>query len=191
MPFEETHVVDERRRFVIEAQRSLKSFSEICRRYGTSRPTGYKWPERWEGEGRIWPETIEPASPHQNGKHERMHRTLKREATRPAQGNLSAQQRHFNRFQEVFNTVRPHEALDDETPASVFESSARTYPERLPPSEYPGHFEVRRVSTNGGIRWNNRWINIGTAFGTEYIGLEEDLFAIIDINGTAGRNPIC
>jgi transposase InsO family protein len=159
----------------------------------------------------IWPETIEPVSPHQNGKHERMHRTLKREATRPPQGNLSAQQRHFNRFRETFNTVRPHEALDDETPGSLFEASTRPYPETLPPSEYPGHFEVRRVSTNGGIRWSNRWINIGTAFGAEYIGLEpigpslweiyldtftigwldDDLHAIIDINATTGRNPIC
>ena len=51
MPFGETHVVDERRRFVIEAHRSGKSFSEICRRYGISRPTGYKWMQRWEDEG--------------------------------------------------------------------------------------------------------------------------------------------
>ena len=51
MPFGETHVVDERRCFVAEAQRSLKSFSAICQRYGISRPTGYKWMERWECEG--------------------------------------------------------------------------------------------------------------------------------------------
>lgn len=159
----------------------------------------------------IWPETIEPASPHQNGKHERMHRTLKREATRPAKGNLSAQQRRFNQFQATFNTIRPHEALDDETPDSVFERSPRPYPETPSPSEYPGHFEVRKVSTNGGIRWDSKWINIGTAFSNELIGLEpigpslweiyldhftigwldEDLFAIIDVNGTTGRNPIC
>ena len=159
----------------------------------------------------IWPETIEPASPHQNGKHERMHRTLKREATRPAKGDLSAQQRHFNQFRTTFNTIRPHEALDDETPASVFECSPRPYPETLQASEYPGHFEVRKVSTNGGIRWDSNWINIGTAFSNEFIGLEpigpslweiyldhftigwldEDLFVIIDVNGTTGRNPIC
>jgi putative transposase len=101
--------------------------------------------------------------------------------------------------------------LDDETPASIFERSPRPYPETLPASEYPGHFEVRKVSTNGGIRWESKWINIGTAFSNELIGLEpigpslweiyldhftigwldEDLFAIIDVNGTTGRNPIC
>ena len=101
----------------------------------------------------IRPETIEPGKPQQNGRHERMHRTLKREATRPPKANLRAQQRHFNHFRRTFNSIRPHEALDDATPDSVYRSALRAYSDVLPPIEYPEHFEVRKVSTNGGIRW--------------------------------------
>ena len=122
----------------------------------------------------IRPETIEPGKPQQNGRHERMHRTLKREATRPPKANLRAQQRHFNHFRRTFNSIRPHEALDDATPDSVYRSALRAYPDVLPPIEYPEHFEVRKVSTNGGIRWHSRWINISSALGNEFIGLEPD-----------------
>ena len=66
----------------------------------------------------ILPELIEPGRPDQNGRHERMHRTLKAETTRPAAGSLAAQQRRFNVFREEFNHERPHEALDQETPAT-------------------------------------------------------------------------
>ena len=159
----------------------------------------------------IRPETIEPGKPQQNGRHERMHRTLKREATRPPKANLRAQQRHFNHFRRTFNSIRPHEALDDATPDSVYRSALRAYPDVLPPIEYPEHFEVRKVSTNGGIRWHSRWINISSALGNEFIGLEpigpvlwqiyfgpttlgwfdEELFVIFDTHGNTGRNPIC
>ncbi len=67
----------------------------------------------------ILPELIEPGKPQQNGRHKRMHRTLKAETTRPAAANLNAQQRKFNRFREEFNQERPHEALDQETPARI------------------------------------------------------------------------
>ena len=159
----------------------------------------------------IRPETIEPGKPQQNGRHERIHRTLKREATRPPKANLRAQQRHFNDFRRTFNHIRPHEALDDATPNSVYRSAPRAYPDVLPPLEYPEHFEVRKVSTNGGIRWHSRWINISSALGNEFIGLEpigpalwqvyfgpttlgwfdEELFVIFDTHGNTGRNPIC
>ena len=159
----------------------------------------------------IRPETIEPGKPQQNGKHERMHRTLKREATRPAKANFRAQQRHFNDFRKTFNYVRPHESLNDEKPASWYRPSPRPYPEVLPALEYPAHYEVRKVSTNGGIRWQSRWINIGTALASEFIAfepigptlwqlyfgpltlgwLDEDSFSIIDINGNKSRSPIC
>ena len=101
-----------------------------------------------------------------------MHRTLKREATRPPKANLSAQQRHFDEFRHTFNHIRPHEALDDATPDSVYQSAPRAYPDVLPPLAYPEHFEVRKVSTNGGIRWHSRWINISSALGNEFIALE-------------------
>jgi putative transposase len=121
----------------------------------------------------IVPELIEPGKPQQNGRHERMHRTLKAETTRPPAANRRAQQRQFNRFQEEYNQLRPHEALALETPASVYQSSPRPYPEKLPALEYPAHFETRYVSYNGGIRWNSDWVNVSICCAGEYVGLEE------------------
>ena len=121
----------------------------------------------------VLPELIEPGKPQQNGRHERMHKTLKAEATQPPAGNLPAQQRKFNCFREEFNRERPHEALDQETPGSVYTPSTRTMPDKLPPLEYPDRFEVRYVSTNGGIRWNSSWVNVSIVCAGEYVGLEE------------------
>lgn len=121
----------------------------------------------------ILPELIEPGKPQQNGRHERMHRTLKAETTRPAAGNLRAQQRKFNAFREEYNQLRPHEAINLETPASVYRSSPRPYPKKLPPLQYPAHFETRYVSHNGGIRWNSDWVNVSITCAGEYVGLEE------------------
>ena len=121
----------------------------------------------------ILPEFIEPGRPDQNGRHERMHRTLKAATTRPAAGSLGAQQRRFNGFREEFNHERPHEALDHQTPATCYHPSPRPMPDRLPPLEYPDRFEVRYVSANGGIRWNRRWVNVSTVCVGEYVGLEE------------------
>ena len=121
----------------------------------------------------ILPELIEPGRPAQNGRHERMHRTLKAETTRPAARSLAAQQRRFNVFREDFNHERPHEALDQQLPAACYAPSPRSMPDRLPPLEYPDRFEVRYVSANGGIRWNRRWVNVSTVCVGEYVGLEE------------------
>ena len=121
----------------------------------------------------VLPELIEPGKPQQNGRHERMHRTLKAEATRPAAGSLAAQQRKFNRFRAEFNHERPHEALDQQTPGSVYRPSPREMPRKLPPLEYPDRFEVRYVSANGGIRWRSDWVNVSIVCAGEYVGLEE------------------
>ena len=121
----------------------------------------------------VLPELIEPGKPQQNGRHERMHKTLKAEATKPAAGNLQAQQRKFNRFREEFNNERPHEALDQQTPGSIYQPSPREMPNKLPPLEYPDRFEVRYVSANGGIRWHKGWINVSITCVGEYVGLEE------------------
>ena len=121
----------------------------------------------------IVPELIEPAHPEQNGRHERMHRTLKAEATRPPAANLQAQQTRFNRFRAEYNDERPHEALDQETPASISRPSPRSLPRTLPPLEYPAHFEVRRVSENSGIRWKRDWVCVTHTLAAEYVGLEE------------------
>jgi len=121
----------------------------------------------------VLPELIEPGKPQQNGRHERMHRTLKAETTRPAAGSLAAQQRKFNAFREEFNNERPHEALDMQTPACLYQPSTREMPNKIPPLEYPDRFEVRYVSANGGIRWNRGWINVSIVCVGEYVGLEE------------------
>jgi transposase InsO family protein len=121
----------------------------------------------------ILPELIEPGKPQQNGRHERMHRTLKAETTRPAAGSLPAQQRKFNVFIDEFNNERPHEALDQQTPAACYRPSPRQMPEKIPPFVYPDRFEVRYVSGNGGIRWNRDWVNVSTVCIGEHVGLEE------------------
>ena len=120
----------------------------------------------------VRPELIQPASPHQNGRHERMHRDLKAETTQPAAPSLSAQQRRFDAFRRTFNEVRPHEALDQRRPAALYSPSDRLYLPRLQPITYPEHFELRRVSTNGGIRWNRRWVNVSHILATLSVGLE-------------------
>jgi putative transposase len=121
----------------------------------------------------VMPQFIEPGKPQQNGRHERMHLTLKNETTRPPAGSLAAQQRKFNVFVDEFNNERPHEALDQQTPASCYEPSTREMPNKLPPLVYPDRFEVRYVSANGGMRWNKDWVNVSSVCIGEYVGLEE------------------
>ena len=121
----------------------------------------------------ILPDLIEPASPQQNGRHERMHRTLKADCARPPRATRRAQQRRFDGWRREYNELRPHEALGDATPATHYQPSPRPYPRRLPALEYPSHFERRRVSRNGGIRWHTRWVNVSQTLGGEWIGLTE------------------
>jgi transposase InsO family protein len=116
---------------------------------------------------------ITPGSPQENGAHERLHKTLKAQATRPPAANLNLQQRVFNRFRETYNQLRPHEALDDETPASRWTPSPRPYPERIAPPEYPGHFEVRKVSGAGTFRLHAGQYFLSQALNHEYVGFEE------------------
>ena len=121
----------------------------------------------------VFPELIQPGRPSQNGRHERMHKTLKQETTRPPAATMRGQQLRFNRFIEEFNTVRPHEALGQETPASLYTSSPRPCPSRLPSPEYPDHFEKRLVSRNGGFRWASKRVPISHTLQEQYVGLEE------------------
>jgi putative transposase len=116
---------------------------------------------------------ITPASPQENGAHERMHRVLKAHATKPAAANANRQQHIFNTFVKTYNDVRPHEALDDDTPTSRWHPSARPFPSRITPPAYPGHFEVRRVSTAGTFRLHNGQQFLSQALNNEMIGLEE------------------
>ena len=127
---------------------------------------------RWIRIG-VMPQLIELGNPQQNGRHERMHRTLKAEATRPPAAAMRSQQIKFDSFRREFNMERPHEALEQLTPSQLYQPSTRAMPAKLPPLEYPDRFEVRYVSANGGIRWNKQWVNVSTTCIGEYVGLEE------------------
>lgn len=116
---------------------------------------------------------ITPGSPQENGAHERLHRTLKARATKPPAANLNQQQRMFNEFQETYNTLRPHEALDDDTPASRWAPSTRSFPERIPRPEYPGHVEVRRISNCGTFRLHSGQYFLSQALNGEDVAFEE------------------
>lgn len=96
-------------------------------------------------------ERIQPGHPEQNGRHERMHRTLKFETARPARANLLQQQERFDDFVEEFNGCRPHEALDMKRPAEVYQPSPRPLPSPIPELEYPAHDDVLRVNKSGQI----------------------------------------
>ncbi len=102
-----------------------------------------------------------------------MHRTLKAETARPPRADRATQQDRFDEFRHRFNTERPHEALGDATPASCYTPSPRPYTTTLAPVVYPGHFERRLVSRNGGVRWNNRWVNASHLLAELEIGFEE------------------
>ena len=116
---------------------------------------------------------IQPGCPQQNGAHERMHRTLKRQAIRPVQRTCARQQRAFDAFRTEFNTVRPHEWLDQDTPASHYAPSPRAYPARIPVPVYPGHFLVKKVTTGGTFRFQHTLLYIANALVDQTIGLEE------------------
>ena len=121
----------------------------------------------------VYPELIEPGKPQQNGIHERMHRTLKQEATIPPASSLSGQQKKFDSFREEFNTERPHEALGMVEPASVYCPSGRTLPEHVGIYDYPHHYLVRRVSRCGTIRVFHNQVFVTQTLNEEYVGLEE------------------
>lgn len=116
---------------------------------------------------------IRPASPQENGAHERMHRTLKAETTRPPARTLSQQQGAFDAFRAAYNTERPHAALSGDTPAQRYVPSPRPYPDRLPALEYPGHFAVKMVTNAGTIRFKHRILFLANALKQHHVGLEE------------------
>jgi transposase InsO family protein len=120
----------------------------------------------------IVPEHITPGKPQENGRHERMHRTLKQETASPSASHRRAQQQRFDQFREEYNHQRPHEALGQQTPATHYHSSPRTYPERLREVEYPADWEVRRVSVGGQMRWRSDNIFVAHALEGERVGLE-------------------
>lgn len=121
----------------------------------------------------ILPERIEPGQPQQNGRHERMHRTLKRAVTHPPASSASAQQLQFDQFRIHYNEHRPHEGLGQRSPLSCYQPSNRPYPEKLPELEYPGYYHCQKVSSNGIACWTGKRIYIGYLLAGEIVGLEE------------------
>ena len=121
----------------------------------------------------IYPELIQPGRPKQNAIHERIHRTLKREATIPPASSLTLQQRKFDAFRQEFNELRPHEALAMHRPAQLYRPSTRAFPSRLEPYDYPSHFLVRRVSRDGTIRVLRNQIFVSNTLHDDFVGLEE------------------
>src|SRR5277367_450517 len=119
----------------------------------------------------IVPERIDAGHPEQNGRHERMHRTLKQEATQPPAANRREQQRVLDRFRKEYNQVRPHEALQMRTPASVYTPSPRAFPERVPEPEYPDSMLVRSVRQHGDIRWKDQPVFLTEVLWGERVGL--------------------
>ncbi len=119
----------------------------------------------------IVPERIRPGHPEENGRHERMHRTLKQATASPPYANPNAQQQAFDRFGAEYNQERPHEALDMQTPAERYHPSPRILPIRLPEVEYPSDYLVRRVRSNGQIRWQGQLIFLSEVLIGQRVGL--------------------
>lgn len=117
-------------------------------------------------------ERIDPGSPQQNGSHERFHRTLL-EAMQPVCADLAAQARRFEAFARDFNEERPHEALGQKTPASVYVGSPRPLPDRLPEPDYPAAATVRQVRSNGEIKWQGGLVHVCSALAGEAVAVEE------------------
>jgi transposase InsO family protein len=120
----------------------------------------------------IRPERIAPGKPQQNGRHERMHRTLKQDTTKPPARTLAAQQLVFDRFRRIYNDERPHEALGQQPPWTAYERSSRHYPVKLREPEYPSAFVVRSVNHKGALKWKGRLLYIAETLAGEHVALE-------------------
>jgi transposase InsO family protein len=120
----------------------------------------------------VYPDFIDAGKPQQNGRHERMHRTLKRATASPPRASIRAQQRSFHEFRRMYNEDRPHEGLDGAVPADIYQPSERTYPNRLPELEYPAGFIVRKVASNGVVKLDGSRHFLGGALHGQYVGLE-------------------
>jgi len=113
-------------------------------------------------------ERIAPGHPEQNGRHERMHQTLKQETAMPPASSLRRQQESFICFEREYNQQRPHEALGNQTPASCWVASTRGYPPRLPEPEFPETCRLRKVGESGLMKWKNRPVFLSKVLSGEH-----------------------
>ncbi len=121
----------------------------------------------------ITPVRIHPGCPWENGIHERMHRTLKAHTTKPPAATMKAQQARFDAFRQEFNCERPHDSLNGTPPANHLKPCRRSYPEKLPPLDYPRHCQVRHVRSTGQIKWKGGMLFVSETLIGENIALEE------------------
>ena len=121
----------------------------------------------------VEPHFIRPASPQENGRHGRMHRTLKQQTTRPPAADATEQQGRFDAFRRHYNEERPHEALGQRPPADLYAPSPRRMPERVEDPWYDADHEVRRVRTRGEIKWRGEFAFVSEALVGELVGLAE------------------
>jgi putative transposase len=117
-------------------------------------------------------ERIQPGHPQQNGRHERMHLTLKKEATKPAAQNFLQQQAKFDDFIDCYNRERPHQALDMKYPAELYLPSPRPY-RGLSELHYPFHDQTITVTQCGRLCFGRRKINLSTVFAGQNVGVKE------------------
>lgn len=121
----------------------------------------------------IIPERIKKGCPQENGRHERMHRTLKSDALDPVAKNLKEQQKQFDIFQHDYNNERPHEALDDQVPSDYYKRSDRPYVEHPHPPEYGYDYKVRHVRQSGDIKFNGQMFFLTESLAGQPVGLKE------------------
>ena len=188
-------IADSRSRFLFTAKghynENLKSvkaeFTKVFRTYGIPKqihtdngsPFGsvasiqrYTQLSYWFIDLGITPVFSDPSHPEQNGRHERMHRDLKASCAKPAAFNLKAQQRRLNQFVKEYNHVRPHEALDMETPAYVHNFSSRPFPEKIQNYEYDAEMKIVKVCQNGAVRWRTSyWVYLTASLKGKHVGI--------------------
>jgi hypothetical protein len=149
--------------------------------FASGSPGGLSRLSKWWIRLGITPERIEPGKPQQNGRHERMHRTLKQASVIPSAQTPDLQQQAFDVFRDQYNHDRPHESLDQQTPASVYHPSARTMPEVLLELDYPAHYRISLVNYNGVIYHQGHRVYIAGLLKGEKVGVEETADGVWDV----------
>lgn len=135
----------------------------------------------WWMELGIRVEFTTPASPQENGSHERMHRDLKAEATKPPSKNMSAQRKRFERWRHEYNDERPHENLDNLRPAQIYRGSARRLGERYK-MRYPDGYQIRRVGPTGQVRHKGSSFYMGEIYAGCRVGLFDNASGVTELH---------
>ena len=149
--------------------------------FASRAPGGLSRLSMWWMQLGIRHERIVPGHPEQNGRHERMHRTLKQETANPPKANRRLQQEAFGAFQREYNEQRPHEALGWKTPAELYVPSMQPYPPRLLELQYPRGVHLRRISQQGSLKWKCERTFLSEVLARQTVGLletEEEFFDV-------------